>query len=69
MNTVPDHKMHHDKPMKGPLRDKKQEVAAKIPKNISRKVQMSSLERSYEKDFGKPMPDHLKKMSLRRERY
>lgn len=35
MNKVPDHKMYHDKPMKGPIKDKKEEMAQKMPVKIT----------------------------------
>lgn len=36
MNTVPDHKIYHDKPMKGPLKEKKQNVAQKMHHDVSK---------------------------------
>lgn len=56
MNTVPDHKMNHGKPMKGPIRDKKEGMAQKMGKQKIPQRKISFLSESQQKEVTKNWP-------------
>lgn len=62
MNTIPERKMHHDKPMYGPIRDKKEGVAKKM-KPLSQAEALKQRHAKFEKKIDTNSKGYTQRMN------